>query len=185
MKTSRCSGKAPEAFRLFACLAAAALLVSCVPKRVAPPPPAPAAPHAPPGAPAAPPAPAAPAPAPRGAAPAQPAVPGGAPAAARPAGPPAYYTHTVRYYGESVSIIAAWYTGAIENWKALAEANPGIDPNRIVVGDKLRIPEELMTKREPMPKEFVDSFYPKSSPKPKPPHAPRDEEEPALFGPKR
>ena len=33
--------------------------------------------------------------------------------------------HKVRYPGESVSIIAGWYTGEIDNWKVLAEVNPG------------------------------------------------------------
>jgi hypothetical protein len=97
-----------------------------------------------------------------------------------------YFVHVVRYWGESVSIIAGWYTGDIKNWEALAAANPAINPNRIMKGDKIRIPEDIMIKHEPMPKEYVDSFYPKGPGKPKPPApAQRVEEEPALFGPRK
>ena len=96
--------------------------------------------------------------------------------------------HKVRYPGESVSIIAGWYTGDIENWKVLAEVNPGVNPNVIHEGMKINIPESMLKTREPMSKEYVDGFYPKSrsrskgtgshqSPKP------ADEETP-LFGPK-
>ncbi len=86
-----------------------------------------------------------------------------------------------------MSIIAGWYTGNIMNWKALAQANPNINPSRIFEGDRILIPESLLKTREPMPKEFVDSFYSKSKKempgaKPVPPQA--EEEEPKLFGPK-
>ncbi len=94
-----------------------------------------------------------------------------------------YFAHTVKWPGETVSIIAGWYTGDIENWKTLAEANPDIDPNIIRAGDKILIPENLMKTREPMPKEFVDSFYRKKLPS-KPMPAQTKEEEPKLFGPK-
>lgn len=98
-----------------------------------------------------------------------------------------YFVHVVKYWGESVSIIAGWYTGDIKNWEALAAANPDINPNRIVQGNRIHIPENMMIKHDPMPKEFVDSFYPKGPGKAKPsaPAAPAEEEEPALFGPKK
>lgn len=89
-----------------------------------------------------------------------------------------YYTHTVKHGGETISIIAAWFTGDLDNWKVLAEVmtrnNPNADIKRIYVGNKILIPENLLKTRETMPKEFVDSFYKKSKP----------EEEPKLFGPK-
>ena len=86
-----------------------------------------------------------------------------------------YYVHTVKWPGESVSIIAKWYTGELENWKLLAEANPNINPNRIFVGDKIRIPVHLMKTREPITEEFLSQFYPEQK---------KEEEEPPLFGPK-
>jgi hypothetical protein len=112
------------------------------------------------------------------------------PAETAPAEKINYYVHTVKWGGETVSIIAGWYTGDIENWKTLAQANPNIDPARIFVGNKIRIPEDLLKTREPMPKEFVDSFYPKAKPKaapskPAPPSTKGKDEEPDLFGPKQ
>jgi hypothetical protein len=98
--------------------------------------------------------------------------------------------HKVRYPGESVSIIAGWYTGEIDNWKILAEVNPGINPNVIHEGMKINIPESMLKTREPMTREYVDSFYPKAKSKAKgtgsrDQSSPPAEEEPPLFGPKR
>ncbi len=118
-----------------------------------------------------------------------------------PVSPANYYTHTVRWTGETVSIIAGWYTGDIENWKILGAANPGINPNRISEGLRILIPRNIMKTQSPMTKEYVDSFYPKprvikEPPKPAPPPPkpaappskpvppPEEEEEPVLFGPK-
>jgi len=101
-----------------------------------------------------------------------------------------YFTHTVKHSGETISIIAAWYTGDLDNWKVLAEVmtknNPNADIKRIYVGNKILIPENLLKTRETMPLEFVDSFYKKSKPEKAPPKpVPSEaEEEPKLFGPK-
>jgi hypothetical protein len=98
-----------------------------------------------------------------------------------------YYTHAVKWPGESLSIIAAWYTGDVQNWKDLAEANPDINPNRIHEGMKIRIPESIMTTKTPMTKEHVESYYPKPKKpvaKPSSPYHPK-EEEPVLYGPKQ
>ncbi len=122
--------------------------------------------------------------------PRQPAAPlPGPPAKVEPTEKMTYLVHTVKWSGETVSIIAGWYTGDIENWKALAEANPNINPNRIYEGNKILIPEKLLKTRDPMTKEFVEKFYPKPKPKPAPskpaPSQPKDkEEELDLFGPK-
>ena len=45
------------------------------------------------------------------------------------------YRHTVRWPGESMSLIAKWYTGSAKNWRKLAKANPRINPNRIKKGN--------------------------------------------------
>jgi hypothetical protein len=68
---------------------------------------------------------------------------------------PAYYYHRVKYSGETLSIIAKWYTGDVENWQALKKANPKLDPDRINVGDKIRIPKKVLNTRKPMPRSFV------------------------------
>ena len=118
-------------------------------------------------------------------------VPGAKPA--RPAGVapepqkpiPARYVHTVRWPGETLSLIAQWYTGSWKNWTALADANPGINPDRITIGDKIRIPDDLLKTREPLPREFLSPQEGESEPESP---APEQPEKPAgdleLFGPK-
>jgi hypothetical protein len=70
-----------------------------------------------------------------------------------------YFMHTVRWRGESLSIIAAWYTGTVRNGRILAEANPQVtDPNKIPIGDKIRIPAKMLRTRETMPQGFVGSY---------------------------
>ena len=68
---------------------------------------------------------------------------------------PSYYYHKVKYLGESLSIIAKWYTGDGENWRTLTKVNPKLNPNRITVGDKIRIPNKLLNTKKPMPRSFV------------------------------
>ena len=111
--------------------------------------------------------------------------------------PPADLVHMVRWKGESLSIIAKWYTGEAENWRLLAEHNPLNDPDRIGIGDRIAIPEPLLRTREPLPRDFVRRHAPaprKGGPPeatepdgPEPDGAapePPPEEAPELFGPK-
>lgn len=111
--------------------------------------------------------------------------------AKQPAGPApkteVYHTHTVKWPGESLSIIAGWYTGDVQNWKEVAEANPDINPNRIHEGMKILIPERMMTTKAPMTRDHVESYYPKAKKtvtKPSSSSHPK-EEEPVLYGPKQ
>lgn len=79
------------------------------------------------------------------------------PKAKVPEGP--YFVHTVMWPGESLATVAAWYTGNTRNWRLLADANPQLtDPNKIVVGDKIRIPEKMLRTREAMPQGFAESY---------------------------
>jgi hypothetical protein len=111
--------------------------------------------------------------------------------------PDGYYIHKVRFPDESISIIAKWFTGDLKNWKVLAKCNPRINPNRIVLGDEIRIPRILMTRQDPITHEFVEQNQPGpkriQAKKPSRPKAiivkkettPKPvEEEPPLFGPK-
>jgi hypothetical protein len=68
-----------------------------------------------------------------------------------------YHFHKVRYRGESLSVIAEWYTGDVESWHYLAKANPKLDPDRITIGATVLIPENLLHTKKAMPKEFVDA----------------------------
>jgi hypothetical protein len=98
--------------------------------------------------------------------------------------PVTYYVHTVKWPGESLSIIAGWYTGDIQNWKILAQANPGIDPNSVVVGQKINIPLHIMTKRSPMTKAHVDSYHKPRKHKTRSSPSGTKDETPSLYGPK-
>jgi hypothetical protein len=117
---------------------------------------------------------------------------------------PAYYYHRVKYPGETLSIIAKWYTGDADNWQALTKANPKLNPKRINVGDKIRIPRKLLNTRRPMTRSFVVAATKKNQPKssstnpakakttttakkeeaPPPEVAPKEPEVLELFGPK-
>ncbi|MCK5230320.1 MAG: LysM peptidoglycan-binding domain-containing protein [Desulfobulbaceae bacterium] len=73
-----------------------------------------------------------------------------------------YYTHTVKLPGESLSIIAKWFTGDLKNWETLAKYNPTINPNRIFLGDKIQIPRPLMIRHDRMTQKFIEESQPKS-----------------------
>jgi len=65
------------------------------------------------------------------------------------------FVHTVRWPGESLSHISQWYTGKYANWKMIAKANPNLNPNRIRKGEKILIPQALLKRQKPLPKDFV------------------------------
>ena len=96
--------------------------------------------------------------------------------------------HTVQWPGESLSIIAAWYTGHVADWKKLAEANPEINPDRIFVGDQIIIPDDILKRREAMTREHLRKFIGRIENKKAPPSEEKEEsekeKEPELFGPK-
>jgi hypothetical protein len=64
------------------------------------------------------------------------------------------FTHTVRWAGETINRISWWYTGSGKNWPAIAEANPNLDPRRMMIGDLIVIPKHLLKTREQMTKEY-------------------------------
>ena len=68
------------------------------------------------------------------------------------------YRHTVRWPGESMSLIARWYTGASNNWRKLAKANPRINPNRIKKGHVIVIPPKLLKTRDPLPQKVAARY---------------------------
>jgi hypothetical protein len=63
---------------------------------------------------------------------------------------PGYFAHTVTQSGEKFSTIVRWYTGNAENRKAIAKANPDIDPEFLLVGDEIYIPSALLKTRKSM-----------------------------------
>ena len=66
-----------------------------------------------------------------------------------------YYVHTVRYSGETLGLIANWYTGEVRNWNLIQEANPGLRPERITIGQQINIPRGIMTNSETLTREVV------------------------------
>ncbi len=67
----------------------------------------------------------------------------------------ALYVHVVRWKEETLSFIAQWYTASWKNWEALAKANPELDPDRIMIGDRDPDSGSLLKTRKPMPSEFL------------------------------
>ena len=108
--------------------------------------------------------------------------------------PEGYYIHTVSVPAENISIIAKWYTGDQKNWSVLAKCNPKIKPNRIFLGDKIKIPRSILTRKTPFPPEFIQQFQTEPQRKQKKKNSsaktkttatkPTEEEAPLLFGPK-
>jgi hypothetical protein len=65
------------------------------------------------------------------------------------------FFHQVRWEGETLSLIAKWYTGDWRNWKALSEVNPWVEPNNMFAGLKVKIPRQLLKNKKKMTREFV------------------------------
>ena len=100
---------------------------------------------------------------------------------ARPRQSARHLVHRVKWSGESLSIIAKWYTGEFNNWRTLADFNPKVKSDRIWVGQEILVPEGLLKTREPMPKSFVSQFARKSKKKNPPP---KEDNPLPLFGPR-
>jgi hypothetical protein len=99
-----------------------------------------------------------------------------------PVTPESPYVHVVRWHGETLSSIAAWYTASWQNWRILARENPEIDPNRIEIGDEIRIPEALLTTRKPMPPDSLPTGTSKKvAPPAPPPREPVKEPAPRFY----
>lgn len=71
--------------------------------------------------------------------------------------------HTVRWSGETLGTIARWYTGSASRWRAIAGANPDLEPERLRLDDEVLIPEDLAVRRAPMPRRVLED-PPTSSP---------------------
>lgn len=68
------------------------------------------------------------------------------------------FSHTVSSRGETLALIALWYTGQIENWRVLADANPSLDADRIELGQEIFIPEALLKQRKPLGEEELEEL---------------------------
>ncbi len=66
-----------------------------------------------------------------------------------------YFLHTVKYPGETLAMIAEWYTGSSSNWKIIAKENPNLNPNLIKIGESIKIPRNIVKKFDPLPKSAI------------------------------
>ncbi len=66
--------------------------------------------------------------------------------------------HVVKWGDETLPAIAKWYTGSSENWDAIANANPTVDPLHVQQGDHVFIPHGLLKTRGGMTRTFLDTF---------------------------
>ena len=100
-----------------------------------------------------------------------------------------YFAHTVRKPGEKLTAIAGWYTGDIGNFKAIAKANPDIDPDFLLVGNEIFIPAEFLKTRKPLHQKSIQVSAPEQKPAESKaaaaaPSAPKQKKM-QLFGPKQ
>lgn len=65
------------------------------------------------------------------------------------------YSHTVKYYGENLTIIAMWYSGSAKAAEEILKYNPNLKGKTLQMGTKVQIPSVLMKRRAPLPKDFV------------------------------
>ncbi|MGA1824187.1 MAG: LysM peptidoglycan-binding domain-containing protein [bacterium] len=97
------------------------------------------------------------------------------------------FVHTVQWPGETLALIAKWYTGDSNNWSAIADANPIIDPDRLFIGNSIFIPNDILKTRKPLQKKFITTYNRKPKKKkivPNPAPQKDIEDEFELFGPK-
>lgn len=77
--------------------------------------------------------------------------------------------HTVRWPEETLALVARWYTGQADHWKAIAQATPNLRGRALVPGDLVFIPEDLIRRREALPHSFVLPKRPAAKPAVTPP----------------
>lgn len=76
-------------------------------------------------------------------------------------GAESYFVHSVSVPGETLTLIAKWYTGSAQKWKVLADANPGLDAQKMHIGDQVRIPNTLMTNGAPLTRDIIVAYQQK------------------------
>lgn len=81
---------------------------------------------------------------------------------------PQYLDHIVQYQGETLGLISSWYTGRMDNWKRIQEANPGLRPQAIRLGQMIRIPQELVIEQRALPATLVKKVTARKKTEPPP-----------------
>jgi hypothetical protein len=83
-----------------------------------------------------------------------------------------HFEHVVKWPGETLRIIAKWYTNDTENWSSLADANPQLDYNNLIKGNIIYIPGNLLKNKKALPESYILSYNQKSKPTSKKPPKP-------------
>lgn len=65
------------------------------------------------------------------------------------------YLHTVTFRGESLALLADWYTESAGNATRIAAVNRRAVSHRLRIGEKIVIPSSLMLNPEPLPEALV------------------------------
>ncbi len=65
------------------------------------------------------------------------------------------FIHTIHFSGETLSLIALWYTGKTNNWKEIRRANPKVAAAKLKQGTQIAIPAALLKRRQVLPLSFV------------------------------
>lgn len=65
------------------------------------------------------------------------------------------FRHKVAHRGETLGLIAKWYTGSVDSWKKILELNPGLVPEKMGVGAEIVIDRAWLTTDKKMPIEYV------------------------------
>ena len=66
--------------------------------------------------------------------------------------------HVVRYKGETLRLIAEWYTGTADTAPRIARINGFTDANTLTMGQKIRIPRYLASNDLPLTYENVNTY---------------------------
>jgi hypothetical protein len=75
--------------------------------------------------------------------------------------------HTVSYPGETLRMIAAWFTGSPDNAARIARINGIENPDLLFMGQQVRIPRYLVKTLEPLPEEEVEQYLQRMSESPR------------------
>jgi len=69
---------------------------------------------------------------------------------------PQFVVHQVRYSGESLWLLAAWYARDGRKWHEILAANPDLRPSAIKIGTEIQIPSQLVVRATPLERSFVE-----------------------------
>jgi len=66
--------------------------------------------------------------------------------------------HVVRFPGETLGVISAWYTGTPSRWSEIRAANPNLDVRKIRIGQNIAVPARLVRNVVPLTPEAITSI---------------------------